>query len=148
AFAYGNAESARRAFELLAAYHGGDAELLAGTLVDSAARKLRAGIEELIADYELERAAIAIVGGGGGAGALVPFTAETMGLPHRITRDAEVIAPIGVALALVRDVVERTIVAPSPEDIARIRREAADRAIAAGASPDRIEVQVEIDAQR
>ncbi len=31
------------------------------------------------------------------------------GVPYRIARDAEVIAPIGVALALVRDVVERTI---------------------------------------
>jgi hypothetical protein len=71
-----------------------------------------------------------------------------MRLPFRIARDAEVIAPIGVALALVRDVVERTIVAPTPGDIARIRREAADRVVAAGAAPDRVEVAVEIDAQR
>ena len=43
---------------------------------------------------------------------------------------------------------ERTIVAPTPGDIARIRREAADRVVAAGAAPDRVEVAVEIDAQR
>ena len=71
-----------------------------------------------------------------------------MSLPHRIARDAEVIAPIGVALALVRDVVERTILAPTPQEIAGIRREAADRVIAAGAAPDRVEVSVEIDTQR
>ena len=71
-----------------------------------------------------------------------------MGLPWRIARDAEVISPIGVALALVRDVVERIVVNPSPEEIAHIRREAADRVVAAGASPDRVEVQVEIDSQR
>ncbi len=70
------------------------------------------------------------------------------GIPYRIARDAEVIAPIGVALALVRDSVERTIVAPSPPEIARIRREAADRVIAAGAAPERVEVEVEIDTQR
>ncbi|MGA8575000.1 MAG: hypothetical protein WB609_04835, partial [Candidatus Cybelea sp.] len=69
-------------------------------------------------------------------------------MPYRIARDAEVIAPIGVALALVRDTVERNIVAPSPREIAQIRREAADRVIAAGASPDRVEVEVEIDTQR
>ena len=148
AFASGDRAAALRAFELLAEAAGGDAELLAGTLLDVAAAKLRAGIEELIADYELDRAQIVLVGGGGGAGALLPFTARAMGLPYRIARDAEVISPIGVALALVRDVVERTIAAPTPADIASIRREAADRAIAAGASPDRIEVAIEIDAQR
>jgi N-methylhydantoinase A len=47
----------------------------------------------------------------------------------------------------VRDVVERTIVNPTPEDIVRIRREAADRVIAAGAAPDRVEVSIEIDTQ-
>jgi N-methylhydantoinase A/oxoprolinase/acetone carboxylase beta subunit len=148
AFAYGSAESARHAFALLARAHGGDAEILAGQLLDVAARKLRAGIEELIADYALDRTQVVVVGGGGGAGAIVPFTAAAMGLPHRVARDAEVISPIGVALALVRDVVERTIVNPTSEEIARIRREAADRVVAAGASPDRIEVQIEIDVQR
>ena len=78
----------------------------------------------------------------------MPPLAHTMGLSYRIARDAQVIAPIGVALALVRDVVERTIVAPTPHEIARIRREAADRAIAAGASPERVVVEVEIDTQR
>ncbi len=47
-----------------------------------------------------------------------------------------------------RDVVERTIFAPTPREIAAIRREAADRVIAAGASPDSVEVEVEIDTQR
>ncbi len=58
------------------------------------------------------------------------------------------ISPLGVALALVRDVVERTIVDPSPDDLVRIRREAIDAAIRAGAAPDRIEVVVEIDRSR
>jgi N-methylhydantoinase A len=148
AFARGNAESARRAFALLAQRHGGDAESLARQLLDIAARKLRAGIEELIAEYGLDRGHVVVVGGGGGAGSIVPYAAAAMGLPWRIARDAEVISPIGVALALVRDVVERIVVNPSPEEVARIRREAADRVVAAGASPDRVEVQVEIDSQR
>jgi len=148
AFARGNAESARRAFEILARTLGGDAEALARAALEIAAAKLRSAIEALIADYELDRTTLAIVGGGGGAGALVPAAAQATMLPYRIARDAEVIAPIGVALALVRDCVERTIAAPSPHEIARIRREAADRVIAAGAAPDRVEVEVEIDPQR
>jgi N-methylhydantoinase A len=148
AFARGNADSARRAFELLARELGGDATSLARTAMETAISKLREIIGQLIADYSLDPATLTIVGGGGGAGALVPAAAEGLRLPYRIARDAEVIAPIGVALALVRDSVERTMASPSPQEIARIRREAADRVIAAGAAPDRIEVEVEIDTQR
>ena len=148
AFARGNAVSALLAFALLVQRYGGDAESLARQILDIAARKLRAGIDELIADYALDPGHVVVVGGGGGAGSIVPYTVESMGLPWRIARDAEVISPIGVALALVRDVVERIVVNPSPEEIAHIRREAADRVVAAGASPDRVEVQVEIDSQR
>ncbi|HEY6327055.1 MAG TPA: hydantoinase/oxoprolinase family protein, partial [Candidatus Cybelea sp.] len=141
-------ESGRIAFGLLARHTGGDAEHLARSALAIAVEKLRRTIERLIADYAFEPNRITIVGGGGGAGVLVPALAAAMRLPHRIARDAEVIAPVGVALALVRDVVERTIFAPTPHEIAAIRREAADRAIAAGAAPDSVEVEVEIDVQR
>ncbi len=65
-----------------------------------------------------------------------------------MARDAEVISPVGVALALVREVVERTIVDPSPGDIVRIRRQAKDAVVAAGAAADGVQVSVEIDPQR
>ena len=80
--------------------------------------------------------------------ALVPFAAEKLGFPFRIARDAEVISPLGVALALVRDVVERTIVDPQPDDVVRVRREAIERVVAAGAAPEFVEATVEIDARR
>jgi tellurite resistance protein len=112
------------------------------------AKKLRPTLDSLAADYRLEASQLTLVGGGGGSGAIVPFLAESLGLPFRLARDAEVIAPIGAGLALVRDVVERTINAPTPEDIARLRREAIDRVVASGANPDRVEVVVEIDSQR
>jgi hypothetical protein len=89
-----------------------------------------------------------VIGGGGGAGAIVPFVAQSSHLHFRLARNAEVISPIGVALALVREVVERTIVDPTPEQIVQIRREAQDAVVASGASPERVEVAVEIDAQR
>ena len=149
AFSRGNATAALRAFELLAARCGaGDAAALARRALEIAAEKLRAGVEELLDDYRLERSNVVLVGGGGGCGAILPWLAQSMELPFRIARDAEVIAPIGVALALVRDVVERTIVAPTAADVAALRREAGDRVVAAGAAPDRVEVSVEIDAQR
>ncbi|MGB8797786.1 MAG: hydantoinase/oxoprolinase family protein, partial [Candidatus Aquilonibacter sp.] len=147
AFARGDADAARAAFTLLANEVGGDAEAHARRLLERAAAKVHSCIEGLVDEYALARETLELVGGGGGAAALVPFLAERYALRHRIARDAEVISPIGVALALVRDVVERTIVDPTPEDIVHLRREAADRVIAAGAAPDRVEVSIEIDAQ-
>lgn len=148
AFARGNAEAARRGFEVLGATLQRDAKSLATDLLDIASAKVIAAIDELIADYELDRDTLVVVGGGGGAAALVPYAARKTGFEFRLARDAEVISPIGVALALVREVIERTIVEPSPEDVIRIRREAQDAVVAAGASPERVEVAVEIDPQR
>jgi len=148
AFARADAESARLAFEIAGAHVGCTAEALAGALLDRATQKLRAAIEELIDDYELDPRTLELVGGGGGAAALVPYAAEALHFEHRLARDAEVISPLGVALALVRDVVERTIPNPSPEDVVAMRREAIERVVAAGAAPELVETVVEIDTRR
>jgi hypothetical protein len=147
-FARGDRANAELGFALAGErlHRSGDA--LAREVLERAADKLRAAIDELIDDYELEREAVELVGGGGGAAALVPFAAERFGLRHRLARDAEVISPLGVALALVRDVVERTIVAPAANDVLAVRREAFERVVAAGAAPDFVTVSVDIDTRR
>jgi N-methylhydantoinase A/oxoprolinase/acetone carboxylase beta subunit len=147
-FARGEPISARRAFALVGERLGVDAESLARAVLERATLVLRGAIDELIADYDLVRDDVELVAGGGGAAALVPFAAELLGFRYRIARDADVISPVGVALALVRDVVERTIVAPTPAEILAVRREALERVVAAGASPDSVLVAIEIDARR
>ena len=148
AFARGNGDAARLACARVGEAIGLAGDALARAILERATATLKGAIDELIADYELERATVVLVGGGGGAAALIPFAAQALGFEYRIARDAEVISPLGVALALVCDVVERTIVDPTPADLVRIRREAIDAAIRAGAAPDRIEVVVEIDRSR
>jgi len=148
AFAKGDAESARRAFALVAERFECEAEALATAMLARAAETLRAAIDELIDDYELDRRDVELVGGGGGAAALIPFAASRWGHQYRLARDAEVISPLGVALALVRDVVERTVVNPQAEDIVRIRREVIERVVAAGAAPDSVEAVVDVDVRR
>ncbi|HET7815567.1 MAG TPA: hydantoinase/oxoprolinase family protein [Candidatus Baltobacteraceae bacterium] len=148
AFAQGDAVAARRAFEVLATHLNADADVLAKQLLDMAARKVVDAIDELVADYALDRETLVVVGGGGGAAAIVPAAATASGLEFRIARNAEVISPVGVALALVRESVERTIVNPTPDDILRLRRQAQDAVIAAGAAPENVQVAIEIDSQR
>jgi len=104
-------------------------------------------VKALLADYQLRREHVTLIGGGGGAGAEVPFTGKIMSLPWRIAENAPVISAIGVALALVRDTVERTIPNPTKEDLLRVRQEAIEAVVRVGANPETVEVQVEVDPQ-
>src|SRR3954451_10376254 len=143
--AYGNPESAQRAMAALAGMIGKSIEDTARAILDIATDKVIPVVEDLIAEYKLDRDQAVLVGEGGGAAALIPHASGRTGLHHEISKDAEVISSIGVALALVRDVVERVIPNAQPEDIKRIRREAFEAAVKLGADPDGVEVTIELD---
>jgi len=144
-YAYGSPEAARRAMAPLAARLGVPVEAVARRILDAAVAKITPTIERLVAEYGLERDQITLVGGGGGASALIPHAASTLGLDYRIATNAEVISSIGVALAMVRDGVERVIPNPKPEDLLAIRAEAREAAIRAGAHPGGVQVHLEIN---
>lgn len=146
-YSYGNVESARKCMKPLADYLGVSIEECARQILDKAYEKIKPVIEEFAEKYRIDKDQISLVGVGGGAAALLPYTAKQMELNYSIPQYAEVISSIGVALAMIRDVVERVIPSPSTEDIRKLKREAADLAIKNGAVPDSIEVQVEIDQQ-
>ena len=148
AFAKGNAESAKLAFQPLAEKLGVSVEEAAGKVLEIACAKVQKQVEELIVEYNLDRETVELVGGGGGAASLVLYTGKMMNLPARLARKAEVISTIGVALALVRDTIERNIVEPSPADILQIRREAVEAVCKIGALPETVEVNIEVDTKR
>jgi len=146
-YASGNAEAARRAMAPLAAHLGVSVEDAARQILTKASDKVVPVVEELIREYALDRDQAVLVGEGGGAAALIPFVAERMGLEFKISRDAEVISSIGVALALVRENVERVIPNPTAQDLQRIKREAFDAVVRLGAAPENVEVTIEVDPQ-
>lgn len=146
-YATGNAESAKLALAALAEFCGrpGEAIELAHEILELAAKKAQAVVDKLILEYRVERELMTLVGGGGGAGVLVPGVGKVMGMAHQICPQAAVISAIGVALALVRESVERTIANPSPEDLLRLRQEAEEGALRSGAAPETVSVEVEVD---
>ncbi len=146
-YSYGNVKSAIKAMEPLAKHLGISVEEVAKQILKKSFEKIKPVIEGLAEKYKLEKDQISLVGVGGGAAALLPYTAKNMDLEYSIPENAEVISSIGVALAMIRDVVERVIPNPTSKDIADIKKEAANLAIASGAVPDTIEVQIEIDPQ-
>ena len=146
-YAYGSGEAARRAMAPLAARLGLPVADAARQILDTSVAKITPTIERLVAEYGLERDQIMLVGGGGGASALIPHAAATLGLDYRIATNAEVISSIGVALAMVRDSIERVIPNPKPDDLLAIRAEAREAVIRAGGHPGTVQVHVEVNPQ-
>lgn len=146
-YSYGNVESARACMKPLADYLGVSVEECARQILQKAYEKIEPVILGFAEKYKIERDQISLVGCGGGATSLLPFTAEQMKLKYSIPEAAAVISSIGVALAMIRDVVERVIPNPTSKDIAEIKKEAKALAIKSGAVPDSIEVQIEVDPQ-
>lgn len=147
-YAFGSVEAARRAWKPLADNMGCSVEEAARRALELSAAKNAKVVESLIEDYQMDRRTTMLVGGGGGASSVVPHLAQTLQLKSRNARNAPVISTIGVALAMIRDTVERTIANPTEEDILMVRREAEERAVQSGANPETVEVSVEVDATK
>lgn len=146
-YAYGNQESARRALQPVADYIGITIEEVAEQCLQKAYEKIAPVLNHFANKYKLSPEQMQLIGVGGGAASIIKYVAKKMELQYSIPQYAEIISSIGVALAMVRDVVERIVPNPGPEDIRSIRMEAINRAIESGADPDSIEVHVEIDSQ-
>ena len=146
-FSYGNVEAAKKAIQALADYCETTIEDIATQIMERAYAKIEPVILALAEKYKLEKDQISLVGVGGGAASLIVYFSNKMGVKYSIPENAEVISSIGVALSMVRDVVERIIPSPSKEEIKGIKNEALNKAIESGATPESVEIHVEIDPQ-
>lgn len=146
-YAEGNRKAAYTAWQQLGQTLGLTAEEAAKQAMDRGAAKIGAVVEELIRDYEMPKATICLAGGGGSAGVIVPYVGDCLGYRWSIVKNAPIISTIGVALAMVREVVERTVVNPTDEDIRHIRQEALEQIMRSGANEETVEISIEIDSQ-
>lgn len=146
-YAKGNMDSITKCFDAVAKQCHTKAESLADRLLEIATKKVIAIVKRMLEEHKLLQRSITLVGGGGGAEAIVPYTAQKMKMEYRIARNNEVISAIGVALGIIQDTVEKTILNPSDADLAQIRREAYDSVLRMGADAETIQVTVEVDRQ-
>ncbi len=123
-------------------------EALAGQILEVASLRVIEVVKDFIVEYKLDKDLLSLIGGGGGAEAIVPFAAEKLGMEYRTAANAEVISAIGVALGLIQDTIERSIMNPTDADILNIRNEAMQSVLRMGAAADTVEVRVEVDTKQ
>lgn len=147
--AYGHGEANTKAIteclEALSTKLDLEPKKIAEEILKISAKKIEAVIKQLSREYKLDQEIIQFVGGGGGASALVPFTAKHLEVPHKIAKNTEVVSAIGAALGMIRDSVEKSIINPTENQIVQLRQEAVNSVIKMGAVPDSVEVTIEID---
>ena len=146
--ASGNMEGLKEVFKFVSKELGKEIKETAKQILEISSGKVTHKLKELIKINKLPEKFITLIGGGGGGASLVPYSAEKMGINWRIAQNNDVISAIGVAMAMVREVVEKSVISPSKQDITKVRREAEKQAVSSGALPETIEVMVEVDKQR
>ena len=142
AYAQGLPEAARAGFTLLGQVWECSAEEAARRVIDRAVERVALAIRYLAREHKVGQRLV-LIGGGGGAGALVPAVAERLGVSYHIVSHAEVISSLGDALACVREIVERPL--GTAVQAEAVVREAEEAAIQAGAVPESVTVMVERD---
>lgn len=144
-YAAGYKESALKAWKPLAEKMGLTVEETAKAILNFSSKKNGQIVKTLVDEYKLSYDTITLVGGGGGAAVVVPHLAEKLGTRWKISKNAPVISPFGVALAMVREVIERIIPYATDKDVLAVRREAFNQAVQSGATPESVEVTVTVD---
>ena len=144
-YAEGNIVETKKAWQPLADLIGKSVEETAEEVIKIACHKVALIVKMMVKDYELSPSMIRLVGGGGSGGVLVPYLGKEMGYKWTVAQNAPYISTIGVALAMVREIVERSILNPTNNDILKIRQEVIERIVKSGADEKTVDVVIEID---
>ncbi|MBP1040285.1 hydantoinase/oxoprolinase family protein [Vagococcus sp. BWB3-3] len=148
-YAEGNIETSKVAWDAVGKLLNLSGEEAAKKALDMATEKLKEVVDSLIEEYELDPKMLVLVGGGGSAPVLVPALAEKYGenMKWKVSNNAPYISTIGVALAMVRETLERSIGNPSKSDIKEIRQDIIEKIVKSGALEETVDVSVEVDAE-
>ncbi|CAM3638573.1 hydantoinase/oxoprolinase family protein [Erysipelothrix urinaevulpis] len=144
-YSYSHRKDFEKAWISLGNYLGKDGVDVANECMDKACDQLNDIIESLIQEYELDREFLTIYGGGGSAGVFMKHLGTRFDYKTKIVTDAPYISTIGVALAMISETIEKSVVNPSEDEIKKIRAEIIEKMLSMGAIKETIEVTITVD---
>ncbi len=147
-YAEGKQESAEIAIGALSESLCMQERRVAGEILKKASRKLEDMIKTLMKEYKLDHGRTLLVGVGGGAGAIIPYTAKRMGLAFHIPEHAEVISSAGTAMAMLREELERNMDEYDEGRVETLVEQAREAVIRKGAMPETVSVSTEYISER
>lgn len=144
-YSYSDKESNNVLWEAFGAFLNKDPKELAVEVLDIASSVIWHVIEDLKREYELEDSYITLYGGGGSAGVLTHYLGRKYNLKSQVVANAPFISTIGVALAMITEKIERSVINPNEDDIKKIRQDIVSKMLEMGALKETIEVSIEVD---
>ncbi len=147
-YAKGNLESIKNAWNELAKTLSITPTEAAQQVMDIASEKIWKIVDGMIKEYKIDSNFLQLVGGGGSASVTTQALAQKYEVDYKIADNAPFISTIGVALALVREQIERSSIDPSSEEIKQLRIDITNKILESGAKKETIQVDIEIDSQK
>lgn len=137
-YSLANTESAKISMKKLGEEMGVSYFEAAQSIIQTSSFEIMKTVTRILKDYKMDSAEI--IGGGGGASVLAPFVAKQMGSPYRKAEQAEVISSVGVALSMLQEEQEVSMVDPTPEMISREHNRVRAALVDKGAIPESVAI--------
>ena len=137
-YSLANTESAKISMRKLGEEMGVSFFEAAQSIIQTSSFEIMKTVTRILKDYKMDSAEI--IGGGGGASVLAPFVAKQMGAPYRKAEQAEVISSVGVALSMLQEEQEVSMVDPTPEKISQEHNRVRATLVDKGAIPESIAI--------
>jgi len=142
-YAFANKTAAKIALGILAEKIGISVSVVALSIVQTSSFEITKIISHVLKEFKMDKANTTIIGGGGGASVLVPFTAKQLGIPYKKAEHAEVISSIGVASSMIQEELEQTVNNPTVEQISNIYKKIHAIIVEKGAIPESVVINSE-----
>ena len=139
-YSHSNQESAKLALNILGKKLGIAGAQAALNIIQTASFDITKEITRIIKEFKLDSTKVKLIGGGGGASVLVPFSAKQLNLNYEKADYAEVISSIGVASSMMQEQLEETVIKPNPEQISKLHKKIHNIMIEKGSTPESISV--------
>lgn len=121
---------------------------IANEVVNIAINKVWNIVEKMIKEYKIDPSFITFVGGGGSASIITIPLAKKYNFKYKIAKNAPYISTIGVAMAMIREEIEKSVINPTKQDIKKIRNEILEKILLSGAKEQTVEISIFVDNQK